>query len=110
MAAVDAVLTVGDRQRSIRATLRNADGTLATLTAVTFRMVDATLPVGGVPKIDYIAAVIEGPGVARYDWQAADVNTAGTYYIWFRDVDASGRAQHWPDGGRVYAIRWAPAG
>jgi hypothetical protein len=104
--SVDATLTVGDRQRSIRATLRNEDGSLATLTAVSFLMRSA---VDNVVKVNYQPCVIESPGVARYDLQPADVDTKGIYYIWFRDIDAGGRPQHWPDAGREYAIQWVEA-
>jgi hypothetical protein len=100
--AANAKLTVGDRQRSIRGTLRNADSSLATLTTVAFHMVHEL----GTIKVNYGAAVVESPGVARYDWGAADVNAAGVYYIWFRDTDAGGKTQHWPDGGRVYSIEF----
>jgi hypothetical protein len=108
--AVDWTLTVGDRQMPIRGELRFEDGTpegsLAPLTAVTFKMVASTAGPTDPPKINDQPCVIEGPGLARYDWQAADVDTAGVYFIWFRDIDASGKAQHWPGKGRTYAIRF----
>ena len=100
-------LTVGDRQRSLRATLKNADGSLATLTAVVLRMVTASDP--STVKINNATTTIESPGVVRYDWAVADVNAAGLYYLWLIDTDGSGRLQHWPDQGRAWAIEWVDA-
>ena len=104
MAAI--TLTVGDRQRSLRVTLEEADGSVPTLTAVVFRIVKADT---GVVKINDAAMTIVSPGVVRYDWQAVDVDTAGLFYWWVIDTDAGTRKQTWPDDGRTWSIEWVAA-
>jgi hypothetical protein len=109
------VLTVGDRQRSLRGTLTipveppttPPTEIPATLTSVVLRMVLAKNP--NTVKINNVAVVIEGPGVVRYDWSAADVDTAELYYYWFIDTDVGGRKQTWPDNGRTRSIEWVNA-
>ena len=102
----DLEMTVGDLRPSWQPTLRDGQGNLVTLTAPTMLMIKST---GGAPKVNYAAMTIVGPGVARYDWIADDVDTAGDFYAWVRDVDGSSKPWHWPYGGRRYLIRFTAA-
>ena len=95
--------TVGDRAVSLRADLYRPDGSIVVLgitETVTFRMVS----LAGVVEIANKAATIVSRGSAatntpaqvRYDWAAADVDTAGTYAGWFIRTDASALTEHFP--------------
>lgn len=50
-------------------------------------------------------------GGGQYDFQAADVATAGVYYAWIRVVDpVSGERDTYPAGGRKWVIVISDAG
>lgn len=108
-AAVDYVLTVGDLRQVWRWTVYEKDvngvDQLATLTDAKVLMINAAT---GVVKVNYATATIANPGVATYQPVAGDVDTAGDYYLWLRDI-TSGRPQHWPDDGRSRRVRFVPA-
>jgi hypothetical protein len=94
---------VGDRLVSLLADLYELDGTPIVLGAaetVVFRMV---LTSDGTAKVDNSAATVVSVGSAttltpaqvRYDWAAADVDTAGEYSAWFIRTSA-GQTEHFP--------------
>jgi hypothetical protein len=103
----DLTFTVGDRGRPIRALLLHADGTpiddLETST-ITFRMVAPD----GAAKVDDAAALVEDPdaGAVRYDWTAADVDTVGEFFAWFRR-EQDGLTETFPPDGRTLRVRFA---
>jgi hypothetical protein len=98
--APDATITVGDRQFAIPFRLLNPDGTLATLTAATLRMVNVAdnsvkIAAGAVTITSFTFGGLVCN--ARYSFAAADVDTAGTYAIQVTDTTA-GLLFHWPAG------------
>lgn len=46
----------------------------------------------------------------KYNWQAADVDTPGTYYAWFVVYSAGGAKDTYPKDGRAFRIVIAEAG
>lgn len=91
--------TVGDRLVGLAAQLVDAAETPIDITAqtVTFRMVKAS---DGTVKVNGAAAVVTeaATGKVRYDWAAADVNTAGVYYGYFIRTSGGVTATHPVDG------------
>ena len=94
--------TVGDRLISLSAKLYRPSGSpvvLGVAETIAFRMVSAA----GAVKVDDQAAVVVSVGAAatntpaevRYDWAAADVDTAGTYVGWFIRT-SGGQTEHFP--------------
>lgn len=83
---------VGNRNPSITDVITDGDGVVVNLTglSVKFKMREigastttTDQPVSNTPGSD---------GVVRYDWQAADVDTAGTYLVWW-EVTSGGKTQ-----------------
>ena len=99
--------TVGDTLTPMPWAVQHGDGTAVDLTGldVKFRMVaeDGTVIVDdddtGITVTDAEA------GEGQYDFQAADVATAGVFYAWIRVYDpVSGEFDTYPRGGRKWAI------
>ena len=92
-------ITKGDRGIPCLAKLVDANGDAIDIsgdTAKTFVMVNAA---DGAKKVDYQACtfVTDGTdGQLRYDFIAADVDTAGEYYAHFRREITSGIYSHHP--------------
>lgn len=93
---------VGDTLTSLLANLYYPSGkpyVLGAADTVAFRMVSSA----GVVKVDNSAAAVVStgspttntPAQVRYDWGAADVDTAGIYAAWFI-VTSGGETQHFP--------------
>jgi hypothetical protein len=84
------VFWVGNQNPSITETVLNDDGSAHDLTGQTVRF--RMRAVGSaVLKVDAAATVVSSPaGTVRYDWQAADVDTAGQYLVWWQVTTTAG--------------------
>lgn len=88
----------GDTAPSLRATLRNPDGTAVDLTGATVRflMRDRT---SGTVRVGSAAIVTAASGIVQYDWQSADTATAGTYDAEFEATFPGGKIETFPNNG-----------
>lgn len=88
-----------DTSPSLVATLKDFEGDAINLTDATVRFhmksIDGTL------KIDAPMTVVSPStvGVIRYDWQAGDTDTVGTYYIEFEVTYADNSIETFPNTG-----------
>ncbi len=87
---------VGNRSPSLYGTI-TVDGTPVNLTGssvkLQMREVDSSTL-----KVDTAAVLVDAPnGQVRYDWAAADVDTAGAYAAWWRVTDAASKVQDSPE-------------
>lgn len=99
-------MVVGDTYLPLGAVLMR-DGAAVNLTGLTvqFRLVAD----GGTVKRDWTnAAIVDAAaGKVQYDFQAADVDTAGVYWAWFR-IGSGGEWATFPaagDGGKARSFR-----
>lgn len=89
----------GDRKDSVEATLKDATGATVDLTGatVTFNM---RAPGAASPKVSASAVNLDTGtatrGKVRYDWAAADTDTAGLYYAEFEVTFADGKRASFP--------------
>jgi len=85
---------VGDRDPSISETITIA-GVPVDLTSKSVKL--KMRPVGSSTlKVDAAAQIVNPPGTdgqVRYDWQAVDVNAAGTYIAWWEVTSAGPKVQ-----------------
>jgi hypothetical protein len=93
----------GDTGVSLEATLK-IDGAAVNLTGVTsvkFYMRDTNGATSN--KVDGADATVTDAagGVVQYDWEAADVDAAGTYIAEFRVIAADGKPKSYPDDGFI---------
>ncbi len=98
----------GDTRTQLARTLKRPDGTVVDLTDLTlkFRMVTSVTP-----RTDKVALTETGvtvtdaaAGEVQYDFQAADVNTAGKFFAFFV-IDDSGKLETFPpDGDKLMVI------
>lgn len=87
---------VGDTAIPISATLkRNGSAFILTGYTVEFKMINDA----GDVIVDWTAASVVSAtnGAVQYDFQTADVSTAGIYWAWFRAV-SGGEYETWPRG------------
>lgn len=91
MTAATPVWYVGNRNPSITETI-TVGGVAFDLTgsSVRFKMRD---PRSNALKVDALAVIVSAPaGTVRYDWAAADVDTAGLFDVWW-EVTTGGKTQ-----------------
>lgn len=94
----------GDVLTPIGATLKRPDGSVVDLTdlEVKFKMLDSNgaekVALTGATKVDAVK------GQVQYDFQSADVDTAGTFYAYFVTED-SGEQEHFPVVSRNLVVK-----
>ena len=96
--------TVGDRLISLTANLYKPSGdplVLAATDTVAFRMIlisDGSVKVANqaATVVSVGSAATKTPAQVRYDWAAADVDTAGEYAGWFIRTSLAGTTEHFP--------------
>lgn len=87
-----------DTEVAIAATLKRPDGTVVNLTGLTVRflMVDSQGNSKLAETATNVSVTDAANGLCQYNPQAADVDTAGTYYGYFTVEDASGNKDTFP--------------
>lgn len=92
-----------DTSPSILATLKDASNTPVNLTASNVRI--HMRDVAGSLKIDSPVEVINASeGIIRYDWEAADTDTSGTFYVEFEVTYTDGAIETFPNTGKEVVI------
>lgn len=96
-------LKQNDTSPSIQATLKNASGSAVDLSGATVKFhvksVDGTL------KINQTATLVdEDNGVVKYDWQAGDTDTVGTYYAEFQVSYADLTTETFPNNDNIVIL------
>lgn len=91
MATQTQIRHLGDTRPSIPAALQRQDGTAIDLTGLTvkFKMIDSRGGAKVAETADNVTVTDASAGSVQYDPQAADVDTAGTYYGYFIIYDGS---------------------
>jgi phage baseplate assembly protein gpV len=89
-----------DTQPRMLATLKDGDGTVIDLTSATARFHMRT-PSGTV-VVDAAATVVNAAaGIVRYDWQAADTASVGTYQAEFEITYPDNTVETFPNAGYI---------
>jgi len=93
-----------DTSPSILTTLIDGDGLVVDITGnlgVTFHMRDSE----GIVVIDTAAVVVDASsGLVRYDWLAADTDTAGVFQAEFEVTYVDGRIETFPNASYIEII------
>jgi hypothetical protein len=109
MAAEQHTVTVGDTLSPLNVQLMQKDttGVLASVDltgkVVRFFMVNSAGTSVVAETVENVTVTDATAGQVQYDFQAADVDTAGTYYGWFRVYDDT-EYDTYPSGGRKLTI------
>jgi hypothetical protein len=90
-----------DTSPAMLATLQDADGNAVNVTGATVRF--HMRPVGTTTVVVDEAATIVTPldGLVRYDWQAADTATIGSYQAEFEVTYADSSVETFPNDGYI---------
>jgi hypothetical protein len=96
-------LKQNDTSPSIQATLKDASGSAVDLSGATVKFhvksVDGTL------KVNQTATLVdEDNGVVKYDWQAGDTDTVGTYYAEFQVSYADLTTETFPNNDNIVIL------
>lgn len=86
------IFWVGNQNPSITQTILNDDGSAHDLTGQTVKFKMRALR-SATLKVNAAAAIVNSPGAdgkVRYDWQAADVDTAAEYLCWWEVTTTAG--------------------
>lgn len=93
-----------DTSPSLQATLKDAAQSPVVLSGATvmFHMKS----IDGTVKVDQPMTITDADGgVVRYDWQAVDTDTVGTYYVEFEVTYADASIETFPNNGnRVVSV------
>lgn len=89
-----------DTSPAMLATLQDAEGNAVNLTGATVRF--HMRSVGGNPVVDAAATIVTPlSGIVRYNWVAADTDTAGTYQAEFEVTYADASIETFPNDGYI---------
>ena len=91
MAVQKQVRRVGDTRTAIAVTLKRPDNTVESLSGltVTFQMTDTKGEDKVAETSDNVSVTDAAAGQVQYNPQAADVDTEGTFFAYFRVADGS---------------------
>jgi phage baseplate assembly protein gpV len=90
-----------DTSPHLSATLKDADGNLIDLTSATVRFHMRKIG-GSTALVDAAATVVaEDAGSVRYNWQAEDTETPGSFHAEFEVTYASGDIETFPNDSYV---------
>jgi len=93
-----------DTSPSIQTQFLDGDGLPVDITGnlgVSFHMRDAA----GTVKIDTAATVVTAAsGIVRYDWLAADTDTAGTFQAEFEVTYSDGKVETFPNASYIEVV------
>ena len=93
----------GDTARSIQATLLDPNDVavnLTTATSVKFIMRPKGSRGAASPKVEAAAVIVNASaGIVRYDWQAADVDTVGTFNAEWEVIWPTVKPDTYPSNG-----------
>jgi hypothetical protein len=90
-----------DTSPSMLATLQDADGDAVNITAASVRF--HLRPIGSqTVTVDEAATIVTAlDGLVRYDWQAADTDTIGSYQAEFEVTYEDGTVETFPNDGYI---------
>lgn len=94
-----------DTKPSIKATLKDGDGTVINLTDATVRF--HMRKIGATSTTVDAAATVVSPatgGVVQYDWSAADTATIGTYHAEFEVTYGDNSIETFPNNGFISVV------
>jgi hypothetical protein len=91
-----------DTAPSIRANIKNGDGTAIDLTSASVRFHMRTIG-GTSSKVDAAGVIISPPenGIVQYDWIAADTDTVDSYQAEFEVTYSNGTIETFPNDGYI---------
>jgi hypothetical protein len=90
-----------DTSPSMLATLQDADGNAVNVTGATIRFHMRTIG-STTSKVDDAAVIVTADnGEVRYDWDAADTDTVGSYQAEFEVTYADGSIETFPNDGYI---------
>lgn len=90
-----------DTSPSMLATLQDASGNAVDVTAATIRFHLRPISSNTV-KVDEAATIVTADeGIVRYDWQAADTDTIGSYQAEFEVTYADATIETFPNDGYI---------
>jgi|TARA_R110000803_G_scaffold59993_1_gene119036 hypothetical protein len=89
-----------DTSPSISVELKDADNSAINLTGASVKIFVKSL--GGTLKVNSTMVIVNASlGTIRYDWQAADTDTFGTYAIEFQATYSDGSIETFPNTGSI---------
>ena len=90
-----------DTSPAMLATLQDANGDAVDMTAASVRF--HLRPIGSqTVTVDEAATIVTAlEGLVRYDWQASDTSTAGSYQAEFEVTYADTTVETFPNGGYI---------
>ena len=92
------VLKKGDTSPVLEATFKDYDGTAVSIAGATVKFLVKTRD--GISVVNSAMTITDGSiGVAEYEWQSGDTDTAGTYKVEFEVTFDNGSVETFPNTG-----------